>query len=65
MIFVKNQLNIIYNDLNFEFRRDIKKFDDFIMINSFFINFDDCKYKWWIYVNRYEKNIFENIFDFF
>lgn len=46
MIFVKNQLNIIYNDFDIKFHRDLKKFEKVIIMNSFLINLDDCKYIW-------------------
>ena len=45
MIFIRNQFDIIYNDFDFELRCDIKKFENFIIINVFFIIFDDNKYE--------------------
>ena len=42
---VKNQFDIIYNDLDFELRRDVKKSKNFIIINAFLTILDDCKYK--------------------
>ena len=45
MIFIRNQFDIIYNGLDLEFRRDVKKPEDFIIINAFFIIFDDNKYE--------------------
>lgn len=44
MIFIKNQFDIIYNNLNFELRRDVKNFKNFIIINVFFIIFNNNKY---------------------
>ena len=45
IIFIKNQFNIIYNDLNFEFKRNIKNLKNIITINSFFTNLNNYKYK--------------------
>ena len=45
IILVKNQLNIIYNDINLELQRDVKKSKNVTIINSFLINLDDNKYK--------------------
>ena len=45
MILIRNQFDIIYNNLNLEFRRDVKKLKDFIIMNVFFIIFDNYKHK--------------------
>ena len=45
IILIKNQLDIIYNDLNFELRRDVKKPENFIIVNAFFTILDDYKHK--------------------
>ena len=45
MIFVKNQFNIIYNNIDLKFRRDIEKSKEIIIINLYLTNFDDYKYK--------------------
>ena len=45
MIFIKNQFDIIYNDLDLKLRRDVKKPKNFIIINVFFIILDDNKYE--------------------
>ena len=45
MIFIKNQFDIIYNDFDFEFRYDVKKLKNFIIINVFFIIFNDNKHE--------------------
>ena len=45
MILIRNQFDIIYNNLDLELRRDIKKSENFIMINVFLTTFDDNKYE--------------------
>ena len=42
---IKNQFDIIYNDLNLEFRRDVKKSENFIIVNAFLTILDDYKHK--------------------
>ena len=50
MTLIKNQLDIVYNDIDLELRRDIKKPENAITINLFLMTLNDCKYKWWAYV---------------
>ena len=45
MIFIKNQFDIIYNDLDLKLRCDIKKPKNFITINVFFTILNNYKYK--------------------
>ncbi len=49
MISVLYQLDIIYNGLDLELRRDIKRPDDKSTINSFLAGMDDSKHEWWAY----------------
>ena len=42
---VKNQFDIIYNDLNLKLRRDVKKSENFIIINAFLTILDNDKHK--------------------
>ena len=42
---IKNQFDIIYNNIDLKFRRDIKKFKKIITINLYFTNFDDYKHE--------------------
>lgn len=44
MILIKNQFDIIYNDIDLKFRQNVKKPEKIIIVNKFFIDFDDCKY---------------------
>ena len=53
MTLVKNQLDIIYNGLDLELRRDIKKPEDATTINSFLTTLNDCKQEWWLYASRH------------
>ena len=47
---VKNQLNIIYNDINSSLRKkNIKRFKKKITINDMLKNLNDCKHDWWNY----------------
>ena len=38
-----NQLNIIYNDINVELRKDLRKLFNTITLNIFLQDFDACK----------------------
>ena len=38
-----NQLNIIYNDINVELRKVLRKSFNTIILNIFLQNFDECK----------------------
>ena len=56
MILVKNQLDIIYNGIDLELRRDLKKPEEATTVNTFLSNLDDCKYAWWAYAGRHGRN---------
>lgn len=45
MTFIKNQFDIIYNDNDLEFCRNIKRLGNNIIINTFLISFDEYKYE--------------------
>ena len=45
MIFVKNQLNIIYNNIDFKPRYNVKKSENITTVNLFLANLDDNKHK--------------------
>ena len=45
MTLIKNQFDIIYNNIDLKFRRDIKKFEKIIIINLYFMSLNDYKYK--------------------
>jgi hypothetical protein len=55
-----NQLNIVYNDINAEFRRDLKKsfknttIDDYLQLRN------DCKNIWWFLTRRENVEYFAN-----
>ena len=44
-MFIKNQLDIIYNNIDLKFRRDIKKSEKIIIINLYFTSLNDYKHK--------------------
>ena len=45
MTLIKNQFDIIYNDLDLKLRRDVKKSKDFIIVNVFLTILDNYKHK--------------------
>ena len=45
LITIKNQLDIIYNNINLKLRRNIKKSNYETTINAFFTSFDKYKYE--------------------
>ena len=45
MIFIKNQFNIIYNDIDLKFRQDIKRLNKNVIINTFLINLNEYKHE--------------------
>ena len=53
MTLVKNQLDIIYNGIDLELRRDIKKPEGTTTVNSYLTSLDDCKHEWWAYASRH------------
>ena len=38
-----NQLNIVYNDIDVELRKDLRKFTNTTILNIFLQDFDECK----------------------
>ena len=50
---IPNQLDIIYNGLDSELRRNIRRPKASTTLDSFLGNFDDVKYNWQIYISRY------------
>lgn len=50
---VKNQLDIIYNGIDLELRRDVKKPEHGTTINAFLTALDECKHEWWMYASRH------------
>ena len=53
---VRNLLDIIYNGIDLELRKDVSKPDDATTINSFLKSIDSCKHEWWEYAVRRPKN---------
>jgi len=52
MSLLQNQLDIIYNGIDLELRRDVKRPDNNTTINSFLTSLDDCKHEWWALASR-------------
>ena len=52
LIGVKNQLDIIYNGMDPELRRDLKKPRERTKLNDFLEELDDFKHDWWTYAHR-------------
>ena len=50
---VKNQLDIVFNGIDLELRRDIKPPDVGSTINAYLTAMDDCKHTWWAYATRH------------
>jgi hypothetical protein len=50
-----NQLNIVYNDIDVEFRRDLKKSFKNTTIDDYFQLLDECKNIWWSLTRRNSK----------
>ena len=42
---IKNQFNIIYNNIDLKLRRDIKKSNKNVIVNQFLTCFNECKYE--------------------
>ena len=53
----KIQFDIIYNVVDFELRRNFRRFDDASIFNTHFTNINNCKYIWLLYANKYKFNI--------
>lgn len=43
---VFNQLNMMYNEINVKFRRDLRKLTNITLLNEYFLEFDACKDIW-------------------
>lgn len=54
---VKNQLDIIWNGIDLELRRDLKKPEETTTVNAFLTSIDDCKHTWWAYASRHGRNL--------
>ncbi|MCJ1226973.1 hypothetical protein MMC12_003628 [Toensbergia leucococca] len=46
---VKVQLDIVYNGIDLELRRDIPRLTDHTTVNDFLQSLDDRKHEWWMY----------------
>lgn len=57
LINIRNLVDIIYNSIDLELRKDINKPDNTTIINSFLKSIDLYKYEWWEYVVRRPKNM--------
>ena len=53
---IRNLVDIIYNGIDLELRKDVSKPDDATTINSFLKSIDSCKHEWWEYAVRRPKN---------
>jgi len=53
---VKNQLDIIYNVIDLKLRRNIKRLNDQITLNSFMLNINNCKHEWWVLAFKLLRN---------
>ncbi len=54
-----NQLNIVYNDIDSELKRDLKKWTKDITIEDYLQLLNDCKNIWWFLV---ERDLFTNFY---
>ena len=50
---VRNQLDMIYNGLDADLRRDIRRPRDNTSLNDFLEDLDDYKHDWWTYAHRH------------
>ena len=57
MTIVKNQLDIIFNGIDLELRRDIKYSNKNMTINSYLTAMDDYKHTWWTYISRHRSSL--------
>lgn len=53
---VKNQLDIIYNVIDLKLRRNIKRLNDQITLNSFMSDINNCKHEWWVLAFKLLRN---------
>ena len=53
MTSVKNQLDIVFNGIDLELRRDIKPPEEGCAINPYLTTMDNCKHTWWAYASRH------------
>lgn len=49
----KVQLDIVYNGIDLELRRDIRRPTDKTTVNEFLTELDDRKHEWWAYAARH------------
>ena len=54
---VKNQLNIIYNGLDSNLRRNLRRLKTSISLNEYLKQLDNLKYDWWNYATRYRRQL--------
>ena len=50
---IKNQLDIVFNGIDLELRRDIKPPEEGCAINPYLTAMDNCKHTWWAYASRH------------
>ena len=53
MTSIKNQLDIVFNGIDLELRRDIKPPEEGCAINPYLTAMDNCKHTWWAYASRH------------
>ena len=51
---VKNQLDMIYNGIDLELRRDIRRPDEQSTLSSYLADIDENKHEWWAYAARHQ-----------
>ena len=56
MKFVTNQIAIIYNELDFEFQRDLIRSENISSLDTFLREIDDFKHIWWSLISRNRSN---------
>ena len=49
---VQNQLDIMYNGIDLDLRRDVKRPKGDLSIDVFLTDLDECKYEWWAYAGK-------------
>lgn len=54
MTLIKNQLDIIFNGIDLELRRDIKHPEEASTVNAYLTALDECKHTWWAYASRHK-----------
>ena len=51
------QFDIIYNAVEFELRRDLRRPDNVSIFSLYFANMDDCEHFWWVSINKHKFNV--------